>query len=62
MGENDRAERSVADHMNIIEALEARDGDLASRLVREHTMRLHEHIRRTWITLERMNGRTNAAN
>ena len=61
MGENDRAERSVADHMNIIEALEARDGDLASRLVREHTMRLHQHIGRTWITLERMNERTNTA-
>lgn len=61
MGENDRAERSVVDHMNIIEALEERDGDLASKLVREHTMRLHQHIKRTWITLEKLNERTKAA-
>lgn len=52
MGESDRAHRSVADHMEIIEALEARDGDLASRRVREHTMRLHDHIRKTWTRLE----------
>jgi DNA-binding GntR family transcriptional regulator len=52
MGESDRATRSVVDHMEIIEALEARDGDLASRLVREHTMKLHDHIRRTWTRLE----------
>ncbi|MEM8952357.1 MAG: GntR family transcriptional regulator, partial [Pseudomonadota bacterium] len=45
MGENDRASRSVVDHMEIIDALEARDGDLAERLVREHTMKLHDHIR-----------------
>lgn len=48
MAEGDRVTRSVVDHMHIIEALEARDGDLASRLVREHTMRLHAHVRRTW--------------
>ena len=48
MGEDDRAVRSVIDHMEIIEALESRDADLAARLVREHTMRLHDHIRRTW--------------
>lgn len=52
MGESDRARRSVVDHMSIIEALEARDPDLASDRVREHTMRLHDHVRRTWITLE----------
>jgi DNA-binding GntR family transcriptional regulator len=52
MGESDRARRSVADHMEIIEALEARDGDLASRRVREHTMRLHDHISKTWTRLE----------
>jgi len=55
MGENDRASRSVVDHMEIIEALEARDGDLAERLVREHTMKLHDHIRRTWTKLESLN-------
>ena len=54
MGENDRASRSVVDHMEIIEALEARDGDLAARLVREHTMKLHDHIRKTWTRLENL--------
>lgn len=52
MGESDRARRSVADHMEIIEALTARDADLASRRVREHTMRLHDHISKTWSRLE----------
>ncbi len=53
MNEGDRVQRSVVDHSEIIEALEARDADLAARLVREHTMRLHEHVRRTWAQLER---------
>jgi len=52
MGENDRALRSVVDHMEIIEALEARDESLSDRLVREHTMKLHDHVRRTWTKLE----------
>jgi len=51
MGENNRATNSVADHMEIIEALESRDSELASRLVREHTMRLHDHIRERWTRL-----------
>lgn len=50
--EDDRAERSVVDHMHIIEAIESRDADLAERLVREHTMRLHDHIRRAWTRLD----------
>lgn len=52
MGEDDRASRSVVDHMEIIEALERRDADVAARLVREHTMRLHDHVKRTWTRLE----------
>lgn len=48
MHEGDRIRRSVVDHMHIIEALEDRDADLASELVREHTMRLHAHVRRSW--------------
>ncbi len=44
IAERDRAERSIIDHMHIIEALEARDSDLAERLVREHTLTLAEHI------------------
>ena len=50
--ENDRASRSVVDHMGIIEALETRDADRASMLVREHTLRLHNHVRRVWTKLE----------
>ena len=54
MEESDRASRSVADHMEIIEALEARDAELASRLVREHTMRLHDHIEDRWTRLNNL--------
>lgn len=42
--ERDRASRSIIDHMNIIEAIEQRDTELAERLVREHTFGLAEHI------------------
>ena len=52
MGESDRAKRSVVDHMEIIEALESRDASLAARLVREHTMRLHDHVNNRWSSLE----------
>ena len=61
MGESDRAKRSVVDHMNIIESLEARDADLASRLVREHTMKLHGHIQNNWAGLETNNSALSAA-
>jgi DNA-binding GntR family transcriptional regulator len=44
IGEHDRASRSIVDHMHIIEALEARDAELAERLVREHSFGLAEHI------------------
>jgi DNA-binding GntR family transcriptional regulator len=44
MFESDRAQRSIKDHMEIIEALETRDTDRAERLVREHTLRLAEHV------------------
>ncbi len=62
MGESDRARRSVADHMEIIDALAARNADLASRRVREHTMRLHDHISKTWTRLESINSLRQAAN
>ena len=52
MNEGDRIQRSVVDHAEIIEALEARDADVAAKRVREHTMRLHEHVRRSWVTME----------
>ena len=44
IGDVDRAQRSIVDHMQIVEALEARDADLADRLVREHTLNLARHI------------------
>jgi len=42
--EMDRAQRSAADHLEIISALEARDADRAERLVRDHTLRLARHV------------------
>ena len=49
--EADRARRSIADHKDIIAALEARDGERAERLVREHTLRLRDHVER-YVTLD----------
>jgi DNA-binding GntR family transcriptional regulator len=42
--QDNRAARSVVDHMRIIEALEARDPDQAERLAREHTLGLALHV------------------
>ena len=44
ISENDRASRSIIDHMNIIEALEKRDTELAERLARQHTLDLAAHV------------------
>ena len=49
ISEEDRVQKSIVDHLHIIEALEARDADLAERLVREHSMNLHAHVQRTWV-------------
>lgn len=49
MSESDRATQSIVDHIHIIEALEQRDADLAERLVREHTMNLHDHVQNNWV-------------
>jgi DNA-binding GntR family transcriptional regulator len=46
IGENNRVQRSIIDHMNIIKALEDRDADLAERLSREHTLGLAAHVER----------------
>jgi len=53
MRERDRITRSVVDHMAIIEAIENREAELASMLVRDHTMKLHDHIRTTWLELSK---------
>ncbi len=42
--EKDRADKSIRDHMNIIEALEARDTQRAETLVRDHALGLAEHV------------------
>jgi DNA-binding GntR family transcriptional regulator len=61
MGESDRARKSVVDHMEIIEALVARDADLAACRVLEHTMRLHAHISKTWTRFETIGSLKNTA-
>jgi DNA-binding GntR family transcriptional regulator len=52
IGEDDRAERSIVDHLHIIEALEARDAELAERLVRDHALDLAEDVERTGARLD----------
>jgi DNA-binding GntR family transcriptional regulator len=44
IGEKDRADRSIRDHMHIIESLEARDTLRAETLVRDHALGLAEHV------------------
>ncbi len=44
IGESNRAERSIIDHMHIIEAIENRDTELAERLVRQHSLDLAAHV------------------
>src|SRR3954447_6160111 len=46
IGESDRADRSIRDHMHIIEAIEARDTVRAEDLVRSHALGLAEHVAR----------------
>ena len=44
IGEKDRADRSIRDHIHIIEALEARDTERAETLVRDHALGLADHV------------------
>jgi DNA-binding GntR family transcriptional regulator len=44
IGDSDRPERSIADHMRIIEALEKRDGERAAALVLKHNLDLASHV------------------
>jgi len=44
IGEKDRADRSIRDHMSIIEALEGRDTERAGMLVRDHALGLADHV------------------
>jgi len=47
IGDEDRVEQSIVDHLHIIEALEARDTELAERLVRDHALNLARHVERS---------------
>jgi len=44
--QDNRAARSIVDHMAIIKALERRDADEATRLARDHTLGLATHVER----------------
>jgi DNA-binding GntR family transcriptional regulator len=44
IGEDDRVDRSIHDHLNIIQALEARDTARAEDLVRQHALGLAAHV------------------
>jgi DNA-binding GntR family transcriptional regulator len=44
ISQDNRASRSIVDHMRIIEALEKRDTEAAERLVRQHTLDLAAHV------------------
>jgi DNA-binding GntR family transcriptional regulator len=46
IGEEDRADRSIHDHLTIIEALERRDTPRAEELVRQHALGLADHVAR----------------
>jgi DNA-binding GntR family transcriptional regulator len=52
ISEDNRAQRSIQDHMAIIEALEARDVDRAERLVRQHSLDLAAHVETHCIHLD----------
>jgi DNA-binding GntR family transcriptional regulator len=54
IGERDRADRSISDHMNIIQAIEARDTVRAEVLVRDHALGLAEHVARHADYLDRI--------
>jgi DNA-binding GntR family transcriptional regulator len=56
MTQDNRAQRSIVDHRNIIGALERHDADLAESLVREHTMGLASHVEANGDFLDRFAG------
>jgi DNA-binding GntR family transcriptional regulator len=50
--QDNRAARSINEHMRIIAALEARNADLAEKLVREHTLGLAAHVKKHGVFVE----------
>ena len=50
--QDNRAARSITEHLKIIGALQARDPDLAEKLVREHTLGLAAHVEKHGVFVE----------
>ena len=50
--DSERAHTSVGEHARIVEAIAAREAGLAADLVRDHTVRLGNYIRKTWKALD----------
>jgi DNA-binding GntR family transcriptional regulator len=50
--QDNRAARSITEHRGILDALDARDADLAERLVREHTLGLAAHVEKHGVFVE----------
>ena len=46
IAERDRAIKSIVDHMKIIEAIESRNANQAEKLVKEHALKLAEHVKK----------------
>jgi DNA-binding GntR family transcriptional regulator len=46
IAQDDRASRSIVDHLHIIDAIERRDTELAESLTRQHTLDLAAHVER----------------
>jgi DNA-binding GntR family transcriptional regulator len=52
ISQSDRASRSITDHEEIIDALEARDGELAEAIVRRHSLDLAAFVEVNCVTLD----------
>ncbi len=50
--QDDRAKKSMSEHLAIIGALKARNADLAEKLVREHTLGLAAHVEKHGVFAE----------
>ncbi|MBU6419792.1 MAG: GntR family transcriptional regulator [Proteobacteria bacterium] len=56
----DRAEHSMAEHLGIVAALEARDPELSAQRVRDHTLGLAAHIEKYGDFLDQFETKTDA--
>ena len=55
MRDPSRTEQSISDHAEIVNAIHSNRPEHAANLVREHTLRLEEYIRKTWKNLDTEN-------